>query len=304
MLTLFLHCPHKSESMNRRDLLKSALTFASVLILRPAFALGAGTDNLVVRLAALERRHGGRLGVAMLDTGTGTRIAHRGDERFLMCSTFKLLAVAAVLARVDRGAERLDRRVVFGKEALLAYAPVTSRRVGAPGMSIAELCQATITLSDNTAANLLLASLGGPAVVTEFVRNLGDALTRLDRIEPDLNAGGPGDVRDTTTPNAMLDSMHRVLLGNALSDASRALLVEWLRACTTGADKLRAGIPAGWVSGDKTGSGSQGETNDVAIIWPLQRKPLLVTAYYAGSSADAAGRNAILAEVGRIAAAI
>lgn len=290
--------------MNRRDLLKTSLLGVSMLALGPAFALATEADDAVKRLAELERRHGGRLGVAMLDTGSGRRIAHRGDERFLMCSTFKLLAVAAVLARVDRGAERLDRRIVFGKHAVLDYAPVTRQHVGTPGMRVDELCHAAITLSDNTAANLLLASLGGPAAVTAFVRDLGDPLTRLDRIEPDLNLGSPGDLRDTTTPNAMLDTMRRLLLDRVLSSASRAQLLAWLRGCTTGSAQLRAGVPAGWTGGDKTGSGAHGETNDVAILWPPQREPLLVTAYYAGSRADAGARHAVLAEVGRIAASI
>ncbi|MDE2155512.1 MAG: class A beta-lactamase [Xanthomonadaceae bacterium] len=292
------------DPVNRRDLLKNTLLGASALILRPAPAPATNVDGAAARLAALERRHGGRLGVSILDTGNGRRVAHRGDERFLMCSTFKLLAVAAVLARVDRGAERLDRRIVFGREAVLGYAPVTRHRVGAPGMSVAGLCRAAITLSDNTAANLLLGSLGGPAGVTAFVRRLGDTVTRLDRIEPELNVGSPGDLRDTTSPDAMLASMQKVLLGDVLATASREQLLAWLRACRTGTDELRAGVPAGWVVGDKTGSGARNETNDVAILMPPQRKPLLVTAYYAGSSADTAARDAVLAEAGRIAASI
>ncbi len=288
--------------MNRRHLLRNGLFGASALVLYP----------LVSRAA---RRRGGRAGrsatpswrppgVAMLDTGNGRRIAQRGDERFLMCSTFKLLAVAAVLARVDAGKEKLDRRIVFGPEVLLDYAPVTRRHVGAPGMSVAALCEAAITLSDNTAANLLLASLGGPAAVTRFVRGLGDPVTRLDRIEPDLNDGGPGDMRDTTSPNAMLDTLQRLLLGNALAAASRDRLIAWVRACTTGLDKLRAGLPPDWQAGDKTGSGAHGESNDVAILWPPRRQPILVTAYYAGSSADSKQRSAVLAAVGRIAASL
>ena len=196
-----------------------------------------------------------------------------------MCSTFKLLAVAAVLARVDRGAEQLDRRVVFGKEAVLAYAPESSHRVGAPGLTVAELCQAAIIVSDNTAANLLLASLGGPGAVTGCARSLGDTVTRLDRIEPELNITSPGDARDTTSPAAMLADLQVLLLGDALSPASRGQLLEWLRATTTGSELLRAGMPAGWPVGDKSGSGAHHEINDIAIIWPPQRKPLLVTAY-------------------------
>jgi beta-lactamase class A len=291
--------------MNRRTLLKSTLLGASALALRPVLARAVAREaDAEARLAALERRHGGRLGVAVLDTGDGRRFGHRADERFLLCSTFKVLAVGAVLARVDQGAERLDRRVVFGRDVVLSWAPVTSHRIGAPGMSVAELCQAAITVSDNTAANLLLASLGGPAAVTAFVRRLGDPLTRLDRIEPALNVGADGDLRDTTTPHAMLGDLHALLLGDALSAASRDQLTAWMRATSTGLDKLRAGVPGDWRAGDKTGSGAHDETNDVAIFWPPQRKPLLVTAYLAGSTADAAGRSAVLAEVGRIAASV
>lgn len=290
--------------MDRRTLLKTVALGASALALRAVPACAAGAEDVEARLAALERRHGGRLGVAILDTGDGRRFGHRADERFLMCSTHKVLTVGAVLARVDRGAERLDRRVVFGRDAVLSWAPLTSRRVGAPGMSVAELCQAAITVSDNTADNLLLASLGGPAAVTAFARRLGDPLTRLDRTEPGLNVGSPGDLRDTTTPDAMLGDLHALLLGDALSAASRGRLAAWMRATGTGLDKLRAGVPTGWLAGDKTGSGAHGETNDIAIFWPPQRKPLLVTAYLAGSSADAAGRSAVLAAAGRIAASV
>lgn len=289
--------------MNRRNLLKNTLLGAFALALRPGFAWAASSDGAAAKLAELERKSGGRLGVSILDTGTGRRFTHRGDERFLMCSTFKWLAAAAVLARVDRGVEQLDRRVVFGKDVLLEYAPVTRHHVGPPGLSVAELCQAAVGLSDNTAANLLLASMGGPAAVTAFARGLGDEVTRLDRTEPELNVGSPGDLRDTTTPDAMLVSMRRVLLGDVLSANSRGRLIQWLRGSTTGLDAIRAGVPATWVVGDKTGSG-HGINNDVAIIWPPQRKPLLVTAYYADSPTDLAGRKAVLAAVGRIATSI
>lgn len=296
--------------MNRRSLLQGILLGAAALPLhRLAFAMPAvpaahDVDAVAAHLAALERQHGGRLGVAMLDTGSGQHVGHRADERFLMCSTFKLLAAAAVLARVDQGSEQLDRRITYGKDVLLEWAPETSRHVGAQGMTVGELCQAAITVSDNTAANLLLTSLGGPAAVTAFVRTLGDPLTRLDRIEPELNRTRPGDLRDTTTPAAMLADMQALLLGDALSPASRGQLIEWLCGNTTGNQQLRAGLPAGWRIGDKTGSGAQQETNDIAIIWPPQRKPLLVTAYYTGSAVDKDGRHAVLAAVGRLAASI
>lgn len=287
--------------MNRRALLKGAALGAAALTLGSRTSLASAND-LEARLAALERRRGGRLGVSILDTGNGQRLAYRAGERFLMCSTFKWLAAAAVLARVDRGQERLDRRVVFGKDVVLSYAPVTSQHTGGQGMTVAELCQAAITVSDNTAANLLLTSLGGPSSVTSFVRSLGDPTTRLDRTEPELNVGAPGDLRDTTTPDAMLGDLRKLLVGDVLSEGSRKQLETWLRATSTGNDTLRAGMPQGWAVGDKTGSGSHGERNDVAIVWPPQRKPLLIAAYYVNPSIDDAGRNSVLADVGRIAA--
>lgn len=289
--------------MKRRDFIKGSLLGT---LLTPALvrAASATVQEPAARLAALEERHGGRLGVAMLDTGSGRSAGHRGDERFLLCSTFKVLAVAAVLARVDRGEEQLERRIAIDPEAVLSYAPVTRLHTGAPGMRLDELCAAAITVSDNTAANLLLESLGGPQRVTAFVRGLDDGTTRLDRIEPDLNIAHPGDLRDTTAPDAMLRTLQRLLLGDVLAPASRARLLDWMRGCLTGTDKLRAGLPAGWSAADKTGSGSQGESNDVAILWPPQRSPVLVTAYYVAPSTDAQVRSAVLAEVGRIAASL
>ena len=288
--------------MHRRDLIKASLLGAAALTLRPRFAMAAdaaGADAIAGELAGLERRHGGRLGVAMLDTSSGQRAGHRAGERFLLCSTGKLPVVGAVLARVDRGVERLDRRVVFGPDAILGWAPITRQHVGAPGMTVAGLCHAALTVSDNTAMNLLLETVGGPAAATRFVRSLGDDVTRLDRHEPELNV--PDGDLDTTTPEAMLASMRRLLLGDVLSASSRAQLIDWLRHNTTGATQLRAGMPTDWKVGDKTGSGHT-QTNDVAIAWPPGRKPLLVTAYYEGPADQGDMRKAALAHVGKLAA--
>ncbi|RDS80041.1 class A beta-lactamase [Dyella psychrodurans] len=287
--------------MNRRNLLKGALIGVSALALNPVAAFAAEADDVRAKLAALERKHGGRLGVAVLDTGSGRSVGHRADERFMMCSTFKMLLAAATLDRVDRGAEQLDRHLIFGKDAVLSYAPVTQHHVGLPGMSIADLCKAAVSLSDNTAANVLLANLGGPAAVTAYARQLGDTMTRLDRNEPELNRPSPDHVSDTTTPASMLNNLRTLVLGHVLRDESRKLLTEWLRETTTGKNRLQAGLPAGWVTGDKTGSGYDA-TNDVAIMWPPQRKPLLVSAYYSAANLDDDARSAVLADVGRIVA--
>ena len=251
-------------------------------------------------LSALEKRAGGRLGVAVLDTATGAQFGHRADERFPMCSTFKLLLVAAVLGRVDRGAEQLARRVAFSRADLLEHAPVATARVAEGALSIAELCEASITVSDNTTANLLLASLGGPAALTRYARTLGDGMTRLDRNEPMLNMATPGDPRDTTTPNAMLGNLKVLLTGDALSKASREQLSAWLVASKTGLERLRAGLPAGFRAGDKTGSGNNGTTNDVAIVWPKERPPILIASYLTETQATLAQKNAVFADLARL----
>jgi beta-lactamase class A len=254
----------------------------------------------VTKLRELERHSGGRLGVATLDTQSGQQSGWRLNERFPMCSTFKLVAAAAVLRRVDRGAEQLNRRLVVRHSDIVAYSPVTKERIGQAGISMAELCEAAVTLSDNAAANLILKSLGGPRAVTAFVRSLGDHATRLDRIEPFLNSAFPGDRRDTTTPAAMAKTVQALVLGDALSSASRVQLVSWLRGNKTGDTRLRAGLPEGWICGDKTGTGVRGTSNDIGVLWPpQQRAPLVVTAYLTGSSRDAKSRDAILADVAR-----
>jgi len=254
-------------------------------------------------LAALEAKHGGRLGVAILDTARSAPVAYRGDERFALCSTFKNLVAACVLARVDARLDSLDRRVVYGKGDLMAYAPVTGKHLG-DGMTVGALCEAAVTVSDNTAANMLLASFGGPPGLTAYLRTLGDTVTRLDRFEPDLNENKPGDPRDTTTPLAMAATLQKVVVGTALSEASRTQLAEWLVECKTGGKRLRAGVPKDWRAGDKSGSGANNATNDVAVIWPPNRAPVVVTAYYTGSPAPADERDAVLAEVGKIAASL
>lgn len=272
---------------------------------RAAFLTGSGAAVAALALprspfAKLEALHGGRLGVFAIDGATGRRIAHRAEERFPMCSTFKVLAVSAVLQRIDAGSERLERRIAYAKSDLLEYAPIAREHLANGYMTVQALCEAAIEYSDNTAANLLLASLGGPAAVTKFARSIGDEVTRLDRNEPSLNTAIPGDARDTTTPAAIARDLQTLLTGSVLSHASRQRLQSWLLACRTGTDCLRAGLPASWRVGDKTGSGRNGTRNDLAAVWPPKGAPIFISAYYTGSPAPSAQRNAVLAEVGRI----
>ncbi|WP_034293915.1 class A beta-lactamase [Herbaspirillum sp. RV1423] len=259
-----------------------------------------GSSSVVSRLAKLEAGVNGRLGVEILDTASGKHWGYRADERFPMCSTFKFLAASAVLKRVDAGAEQLDRRIVYGEDVLVSYSPTTAKHVGGDGLSLAQLCEAAITLSDNTAANLILRSIGGLEPFNDFVASLGDGVTRLSRFETELNSAIPGDPRDTTTPAAMTANLHKVLLGDVLSPASRRQITAWMAANKTGDQRLRAGMAPGWKVGDKTGSGDHGTTNTVAIIWPPQGKPLLASIYLTETKAPAERRNAVLADVGKL----
>jgi beta-lactamase class A len=265
---------------------------------RAAEASRDWSETLAAGFAGIERESGGRLGAAVLDTRDGSRAGYRADERFPMCSTFKLLAVGAVLARVDAGKDRLDRRIRFAAGDVVEFSPITKDHAGGDGMPVAALCEAAITVSDNTAANLLLATLGGPAGLTAYVRSLGDAVTRADRIEPNVNDPVPGDPRDTTSPAAMLSDLRALALGSALAPNSRDRLTGWLIGNKTGDRRLRAGLPGGWRIGDKTGSGN-GTTNDVGIIWPPGREPVLASLYLTGVSSDGEARNAALAAAAR-----
>jgi beta-lactamase class A len=268
----------------------------------PRQSAAEGSDERARRLreelSHIEQATGGRLGVAVLDAESGLHANLRGGERFPMCSTFKVLASAAVLHRVDRGQSNLDQHVQFAAKDLQPYSPVTKERV-ASGMTLAEICQAAITQSDNTAGNMLLREIGGPAGLTSFFRSIGDNVSQLDRWEVALNEGVPGDVRDTTSPTAMLKSLQRVILGDTLSVNSRQRLTDWMVANKTGDARLRAGVPRDWRVADKTGTGERGTANDIGVFWPPGRKPILLTVYLTGAKAAAAQCNEAIANVAR-----
>ncbi len=251
-------------------------------------------------LSSLEKSAGGRLGVAVLDSGSAAKLLYRADECFPLCSTFKLLASAAVLKRVDAGQDVLGRHIPYGQADLLDYAPVTKAHLGSGGMTLGDLCAAAIDWSDNTAANLILKEIGGPKGFTAFARSLGDPTTRLDRDEPTLNTAIPGDPRDTTSPLAMARDLQMVLLGAVLSEASKTQLEAWLIADRVGDKRLRAGLPQNWGIGDKTGSGDHGTANTIAIIRPPNRAPLLAAVYYTEGADAMDARNAVNRQVGEI----
>jgi beta-lactamase class A len=253
-------------------------------------SLVTGVFSLPIGAAAAEsefawvEQHGAtagvaaRIGVAALDTGSGKYIAWRGDERFLMCSTFKLSLVAATLAKADSGHENLARMVHYDADVPIGVSPAIRKNI-ASGMTVAQLCEAAVVYSDNGAANLLLDRLGGPKALTHFWRSIGDQVTRLDDIEPRLNI--PDGARNTTTPAAMMGNLKTLLLGDALSPASRGFLLVWMRASTTGAKRLRTGLPIIWQWGDKTRTSDPRYRviNDIGIATPPGRSPLLMVAY-------------------------
>lgn len=251
-------------------------------------------------IAALESVHGGKIGVYAINTANNQKLGYRSDERFAMCSTHKMLLVAAVLSRVDKQKDSLDRLVKFSQSDIQSYAPIAKQHLEQGAMSVADLSAATIQYSDNTTATLLLKSIGGPKAFNRYMQSLGDRITRLDRYEPEINTNIPLDPRDTTTPSAITNSMHKLLVGNALSANSKELLLEWLIGNTTGDKKLRAGINPNWKVGDKTGSGENGASSDVAIVWPTDSKPWLIAVYYTDAKSSPDQQSAVIAQVGKI----
>lgn len=274
----------------------AALPFAGASVATPKREAFRAAER---RIAEIERRAGGRLGVAVIQGGDAL-LAHRAHERFPLCSTFKFLAAAAVLEQVDDGKTTLGREIPYGQADLLDYAPETKKHVAEGHMTLGDLCAAAIQWSDNTAGNLILKQIGGPAGFTQYARSLGDKVTRLDRTEPTLNTAIPGDRRDTTTPAAIARTLETVLTKGALSQASARQLEDWMIGDKVGDGRLRAGLPKNWRIGDKTGSGANGTANTVAVIRPPNRAALFAAVYYTGVRAPMKDRDAVHADVARV----
>lgn len=245
----------------------------------------------------IEARLGARVGLAAYDTERGTSRLYRADERFPLMSTFKALACGALLRQVDSGQTTLDQTVWISPSDLVPYAPFMEQRVG-QAVSLADTCAAALRLSDNVAGNKVLDSIGGPAELTRYMRSIGDAVTRLDRREPELNEATPGDHRDTTTPAAIATSLRRLVLGDALSASSRQQLTAWLVADEVGAPLLRASLPAEWRIADRTGAGGHGSRGIVAVIWPPGQAPIVAAMFLTGTNATMDQRNGSIAELG------
>ena len=278
----------------RRTVLRAALAL-------PALGLAGTVHATDAAFADLERRAGDRLGVAAWRRGGTNVIAWREDERFPFCSTAKVMVVGTVLAQAARAPGLLDERVRYRKTDLVSWSPVTERHVD-DGMTVAGLCAAALQVSDNTACNLLLDRIKGPAAVNAFARRIGDTAFRLDRRETALNSAVPGDPRDTTTPRAMARSLEALLLEEALAPDARQRLLDWMFANTTGKERIQAGFPADWRVADKTGTGAYGTTNDVGIAFPPRGQPVIVAIYYTGATPDAQSDSKVVADAAAIVA--
>jgi beta-lactamase class A len=259
--------------------------------------------DFATAVAAIQSRVGGRIGAYVLDTQSQLELAFNARERFAMCSTFKLMLVAAILKRVEAGTLSLEQRLPVRQQDMVPYAPITSAHIAEGSMSVRDLCAAAVMVSDNAAANILLAPLGGPAALTEFMRGIGDGVTRLDRTEVELNTNLPGDPRDTTTPQSMTGSMEKVLVGEVLASPSRLQLIAWMQQSTTGLQRLRAGVPADWKAGDKTGNGRNGAGNDLMIAFPPGRSAVIAAVYMSESRQPVTALDEAHAEIGRLLAA-
>ncbi|MDP3737298.1 MAG: class A beta-lactamase [Hyphomonadaceae bacterium] len=252
------------------------------------------------KIAEIEKRIGGRIGVFAINTETLSSLAHRHGERFAMASTFKWLLAAAILKQAEAGTLKLDHHLSYTSADILPNSPITEAHLAEGSMTIEALCEAIVTVSDNCGANLLLAQIGGPAGLTKFLRDTGDRETRLDRRELDLNENRRDDPRDTTTPMAMALTAERLLVRGGLSKPSQEKLHAWLIATRTGLDRLRAGLPGNWLAGDKTGTGGNGSHNDVAIAWPPGKRPILIACYMSESPAPNADKAVAHADIARI----
>ncbi len=290
-------------SSRRRSLLLAAIAAPVAGFTLP---VAAGNSNISSRTAQeelkrIESAARGRLGVSALNMANDNRVEYRAEERFPLCSTFKVMVAAAILQRSASEAQLLQKRIRYKKDQVekSGYAPVTQKHL-ADGMTIAELCAATLQYSDNAAANFLMTELGGPAAVTAYMRSIGDDVFRLDRWEPELNSAIPGDERDTSTPAAVERSLEKIALGNALATPQREQLVSWLKGNTTGGKRMLAGVPRGWIVGDKTGTGSYGTTNDAGIIWTAKGTAIVAAIYFTQNDKDAAAREDVIAAATRI----
>lgn len=232
-----------------------------------------GATDFSSEFAQLEEKYNAKLGVYAIDTGNEETVAYHAEDRFAYASTFKALAGAVLLK--ENPLSFLDERRMYTKENLVTYSPITEKYVD-EGMTLREIVEAAMQYSDNTAANLLFAEFGGPKELEKALREIGDEVTQMDRLEPDLNEATPGDMRDTSTPKALATNLKIFGLSDELSEEKREIFQQWLKGNTTGDTLIKSGVPTDWVVGDKSGAGSYGTRNDIAIVWPPDKEPIVI----------------------------
>lgn len=258
-----------------------------------------GTSHATAhRFMQLEKKFDARLGVYAIDTGTNRTVVYRPEERFAYSSTFKALAAGAVLQQ--NSMDELDEVITYTREDLVTYSPITEQHVDT-GMTLREICDAAIRYSDNTAGNLLLQELGGPDGFENALRQIGDHVTEADRFETELNSAIPGDIRDTSTARALATNLKAFTVDDVLPEDKRTILTNWMRTNTTGDELIRAAVPKGWEVGDKTGAGGYGTRNDIAIVWPPNRDPIIIATLSSRDTKDAAYDNELIAKAAKVA---
>lgn len=292
---------------------RAVLGALAALLLVPAVACGqndsapaaastpvAHATPYTGELKALERKFDARLGLYAIDTGTGREVAYRDGERFGFHSTFKAIAAAAVLREYSLSG--MNKVITYSRDDLIDNSPITEKHVDT-GMTLRELCDAAVRYSDNTAANLLFDAIGGPKGLEREVRKVGDGVTRMERIEPELSKWVPGETRDTTTPRALAKDLRAFVLGDVLRKPERAQLATWLKTNKTGDDVIRAGVPKGWVVGDKTGSGFYyAARNDIAVVWRPGAAPIVMAVLTNRAGEDDEHDDKLIAEAASVVA--
>lgn len=262
------------------------------------FVCALETTKLIDVVQAEENALQARVGMTVFDANTGTTWQYRGDERFPLNSTHKIFSCAALLAKVDGKSLSLDQSVSISKEMLVTYSPITEKSLSPQTMTFGEVCRAAVSYSDNTAANVVFDAIGGTSGFNLYMQSIGDDQTRLDRKEPELNDATPGDERDTTTPNDIVSSLRKILLGNGLSVSSRNVLTQWMLDDQVAGTLLRASLPSNWKIADKTGAGGYGSRSIVAVIWPPSKQPVVVGIYVTQTKASLQASNEAIARIG------
>ncbi|NQZ90007.1 MAG: class A beta-lactamase [Colwellia sp.] len=268
------------------------------LIINIALVFSVQANTILKTIKQQEQQLGVRIGVAVYDVAANDLWNYNGNVRFPLMSTFKALACGKLLSDVEKGILFFDISTMITEKSLITWSPITEKLVGEK-MTLKQACSATMIMSDNTAANIVLAEIKGPKALTEFMRSIGDDVTRLDRIEPDLNEALDGDKRDTTTPNAMVTSLHTLLFGDVLSQASKDQLKQWMMDNKVTGSLLRSVLPGDWFIADRSGSGGFGSRAITAVVWSDKRTPLIISIYLTQTDASFAQRNKAIAAIGK-----